>query len=264
MPTSDNPSGRTAPTAAGVNSEIGRLTQRVEELRRVGAMSRRVTLLLVVIAVVEFAAFSYFTVHQVQSNFNQDDVSKAVATLVPQVTPQIRTHLQTVAEHTLPIYRTAATERFQKVGPEVARDALARLEKLPEENGEELNAQLKTAFKNALDRLEPDIKKAFPTLSNEQRVSILHDEFLGAIDKENDAIAHHVNSMADSELQNMKQVLEKFDVPSDTSPAARREREREFLHALVDVMMDSDTTLQPVRVSPTTQPAMKTASAAMP
>ena len=265
MPTSDKPSGRTPPTASGVNSELNRLTQRVDELRRMGAISRRITLILVVIVLAEFGIFSYFTLHHVQSNFNQADLQKAVAERVPQVTPVLTSHLQTVVKDTLPIYRTQATERFQKVGPEVARDALSRLEKLPHENGEELNRQLQVALQGALTRLDPDVKKSFPSLSDEQRASILHQEFLGAVDKENEAIAHHLDGMADGELQNMKQVLEKFDVPADTSPTARKSREREFLHALVDVMMDSDETLKPNAAgSPTTQPAMKTASAAAP
>jgi hypothetical protein len=252
MSSSEKPGGRTAPTAAGIESELGGLQRRVEELKRVQRMSRRITAVLAVIVVVEFAAFAFYTTRNVQANFNQEYVQRAVAARVPEVTPELQRHLVAVAQHTLPVYREEATKRFQKVGPEVARDALDRLQKLPEENGQELNKQLQVAFELALSRVEPDMKSAFPSLSDEQKVSIIHAQFLSAIVKENEEIAHHVTEISDNEMKRMKQVLEKFDVPSETSPAARRAREREFLHALVDVMMDGEFTL---KTPPATRPA---------
>lgn len=251
MPTSQPP-GRTPPTASGIESQLGALQRRVEELKRVQATSRRITAVLAVLVVLEFAAFAFYTSRGLQQNFRQEDVQKAVAARVPEVTPVLRDHLVTVARNTLPVYREQATQRFQKVGPEVAHDALDRLEKLPEENGQELNKHLQIAFEAALSRVEPDMKSAFPSLSDEQKASLLHSYFVSAIHKENEAIAKHVNEMADNELRQMKQVLDKFDVPSETTPAARRAREREFLHALVDVMMDGEFTL---KTPPTTKPA---------
>ena len=252
MSTSQQPPGRTPPTASGIESQLGALQRRVEELKRVQATSRRITAVLAVLVVLEFAAFAFYTSRGLQQNFRQEDVQKAVAARVPEVTPVLRDHLVTVARNTLPVYREQATQRFQKVGPEVARDALDRLQKLPEENGQELNKHLQIAFEAALSRVEPDMKSAFPSLSDEQKASLLHSYFVSAIHKENEAIAKHVNEMADNELRQMKQVLDKFDVPSETTPAARRAREREFLHALVDVMMDGEFTLKP---PPTTKPA---------
>jgi hypothetical protein len=252
MSTSEKSSGRTPPTASGIESQLGALQQRVEELKRVQATSRRVTAVLAAIVVLEFAAFAFYTSRGLRQNFRQEDVQKAVAARVPEVTPVLRDHLVTVVQNTLPVYRDQATQRFQKVGPDVARDALDRLQKLPEENGKELNKHLQIAFEAALSRLEPDMKSAFPSLSDEQKTSIIHSYFISAIHKENETIAKHVNEIADNELTQMKQVLDKFDVPSETTPAAQRARQREFLHALVDVMMDGEFTL---KTPPTTKPA---------
>jgi len=249
---SSKPTGRTAPTASGIESQLGALQRRVEELKRVQATSRRITAVLAVIVVMEFAAFAFFTSRGVQSNFKQEDVQKAVAAKVPEVTPVLRDRLVTVAKNTLPVYREQAQARFAKVGPEVAHDALDRLQKLPEENGQELNKHLQIAFEAALSRVEPDMKSAFPSLSDEQKASIIHSHFMGAIHKENETLAKHVNEIAENELKQMRQILEKFDVPSDTNPATRRAREREFLHALIDVMMDGEFTL---KSPPTTKPA---------
>ena len=258
MSSSSKPSGRTPPTASGIDSQLGALQRRVDELKRVQATSRRITAVLAVLVVLEFAAFAFYTSRGVQSNFRQEDIQRAVAARVPEVTPVLRDHFVTVAKNTLPVYRQQATERFQKVGPEVARDALDRLQKLPEENGQELNKHLQIAFEAALTRVEPDMKTAFPSLSDEQKASIIHSYFMGSIHKENETIAKHVNEVAENELKQMRQILEKFDVPSETTPTARRAREREFLHALVDVMMDGEFTL---KTPPTTRPASSVAAA---
>ena len=263
MPTSEKPKGRTPATAGGIDSELNRLHQRVDELRRIQAMSRRINLILAIIVVAEFALFVYFTREHVQANFNPEDVQRAVAERVPKVTPQLREHFMAVAQHTLPIYREQVTQRFQKVGPEVARDALARLQKLPQENGDELNKHLRSAFDVALSRIEPDMKKAYPMLSQEQQASILQRSFQGVIDAENADIAHHVNDLAENELKTMHEVLDKFDVPSEASLMSHPAREREFLHALVDVMMDSEFTFKSPAApgSPSTRPAMVSADA---
>jgi hypothetical protein len=263
MPTSNKPLGLTLPTASGIEAEVNRLSQTVGELRRVQATSRRITTILALILVAEFAVFTYFTLQHVQANFSQDDLQKAVAERVPQVTPELQQRIVAVARKTMPVYRELATERFQKVGPEIARDALARLQRLPQENGEELNSHLQKAFDTALSRIEPDMKKAFPSLSEEQQVSILHAEFLGAVDKENEEIAHHINGLAENELKSMNEVLNRFDIPSEASMMSPQAREREFLHALVDVMMDGEFTLKKPADSgsPSTRPSMVSAGA---
>jgi hypothetical protein len=253
MPTSTTPSGRTPSTPSGIETELVRLQRRVDELRRVQARSRRITMILAIIVVAEFAAFTFYTTRNVQANFNKDDVQRAVAQRVPELTPVLRERLVSVAQHTFPVYKEEATKTFQKTGPQVARDALERLQRLPEENGQELNKHLQIAFEVAVSRVEPDMKSAFPSLSDEQKTSILHQEFLGAVSKENDDIAKHITEISENELKTMKQVLQKFDVPSETSDEGRRTREREFLHALVDVMMDGEFTLK-TPPAPTTRP----------
>jgi len=258
MALNQKPAGRTPATAAGIESEVMRLQKRVDELRSVQASSRRITLLLVLVVVIEFAAFAVYTREKVTANFNEQALQAAVAERVPKLTPELRDRLLVVAQHTMPIYRDRAMQRFQQAGPEVARDALDRLQKLPEDNGRELNAHLQIAFEVARAKLEPDIQKSFPSLSTDQKAQILHGAFLGAIHKENEGVAKHVTDITERELKSMRDVLEKFDVPAVTSERARRDREREFLHALVDVMMDGEVTF---RGGAATRPATTAPSA---
>jgi hypothetical protein len=102
-------------------------------------------------------------------------------------------------------------------------------------------------------------------LTQEQQAALMHERFLSVIDQENHDIHRHVNELANNELKTMHQVLDKFDVPSEASLMNHQAREREFLHALVDVMMDSEFTFKsPAPSSPSTRPAMVSADAPAP
>lgn len=260
MSLNPKPSGRTPATAAGIEAEVTRLQKRIDELRAVQASSRRTTLVLVLVVLLEFAAFAVYTRERVVANFNQDALRAAVAERVPKLTPELRDRLLTVAQHTVPVYRDRAMQRFEQAGPEVARDALDRLQKLPEDNGRELNARLQASFEVALARLEPDLQKSFPSLSSEQKAQVLHGAFVAAVHRENEAVAKHVIEITERELKSMREVLEKFDIPAETTERGRRDREREFLHALVDVMMDGEVAFRGGG-APATRPATTMPSA---
>jgi hypothetical protein len=215
-----------------------------------------VVLVLLVVIIAQFAAFAYFTKKHVSDNFDTAAVQRAINERVPQLTPQVRDRMMTVAEHVLPVYRDEAMKRFQKVGPEVAQDALNRLQKLPEDNGRMLHDRLVVALNNSVEAVRPDLNKTFPTLTNDKKAEILQEEFAARVGKQNDLIAKRISEIYDTQLKTMRDVLDKFDVPTDTSARERVAREREFLHALVDVMMDSDVSF--AGVSPEAAPARPT------
>jgi hypothetical protein len=256
---SQNASGPTPPSAAGLEEEVERLSRQLERLRGLQASSRRIVLVLLLIVIGEFAAFAYFTKMHVTENFESAAIQRAINERIPQMTPQVRDRMMTVAQHILPVYRDEAMKRFEKVGPEVAQDALGRLQKLPEENGKMLRERLKVALDGAVAKVQPDIRKTFPSLTDDKKMQILQEEFAGRIDKQNQQLATHITGIYDTQLKSMREVLDKFDVPTDMSARERMAREREFLHALVDVMMDSDVSFagvspSPAAPSPTTMP----------
>ena len=252
--------GPTPSNAAGIEGEVERLQRQLDQLRSLQASSRRVVLLLLLIIVGEFGAFYYFTNRNITRNFSQEEVQKAVSQSAPQLTSEVRDKVMTVAQQVLPVYRDEATKRFEEVGPQIAKDALDKLQKLPEDNGKMLQDRLKVALDGAIAQVQPDLRKTYPSLTDDKKTQIIQQEFLAQVQKQNDVLARHLTDVYDGQLKTMRDVLEKFDVPSDTNWQQRMAREREFLHALVDVMMDSDVKFAGVSNAPAS--TMPTASAA--
>jgi hypothetical protein len=259
-----NVSGPTPSNPAQLEAHVERLQKQLDRMQGLQSSSRWIMLLLVVIVMGELAAFVYYTRANLYENFETAAVQRTISQRLPELTPRIRDRIMMVSEHVLPVYRDEAMKRFEKVGPEVASDALGRLQKLPEENGKMLQDRLKVALDGAITQIRPDMNKTFPTLADDKKMQILQEEFTGRVDKQNELLAKHITGIYDGQLKSMKDVLDKFDIPSDTNERQRVAREREFLHALVDVMMDSDMTFSgapaaPPAPKPTTMP---TASAA--
>jgi hypothetical protein len=167
---------------------------------------------------------------------------------VPDVRPDFERHLTDVARDVIPVYREQAVARFRQVGPEVATEAIHRLKALPETSSRKLEEQLTASHSRVLARIEPEIATRYPSLSEARKRELLASYFHDRIDAENKQLASKMESMHISEAIRVQAVLDKFGVADE--PSARPgEREREFLHALVDVMMDSNLT------DPLTMPA---------
>lgn len=244
------PTGASPPETPGIDQRISRIDQQIIELGRIQARSRGASLIVLLIVAAEFAAFAFMTRSHVEANFNDQDVQKALADRLPDVTPELRDHFVRVMQHVLPVYRQQAMARFQVAGPAVAKDAMARLEKLPEENGQEMQQRLDGAFANAMDRLSPDITATYPTLSNDRKLQIMHSEFQTLIDEQNEGIARKVTTIYVAEQESTRSILDKFDIPGDVGKLSPSAREREFLHALVDVLMDSNFNLDLSTIGP--------------
>jgi len=255
-PTPNDPTPAAAP---GLDRKVAQIEQRVVELDRIQASSRRASLIVLLVVAAEFALFALTTRRNVENNFNDQDVQKAIADRLPDLTPELRDHLVQVSEHELPVYRQLALARFQVAGPVVAREAMARLEKLPEENGEEMQKRLDAAFAKAMTRLEPDIENTYPTVSDDRKREIMQSEFQKLIDEQNEGVARHITDIYVKEQESTRTVLDKFDIPGDAGKLSPTARQREFLHALVDVLMDGDFKMDLSTIGP---PAAGTASSA--
>lgn len=241
---SDSTSAGSAPGALpGLDEKVSKIEQRLGELDRVQASSRRFSLIVLLIVAAEFALFALMTRRHVEANFNDQDMQKAIADRLPDVTPELRDHLVRVTQHVLPVYREKALARFQVAGPAVAKEAMARLEKLPEENAQEMHGRLDSAFSKAIGRLGPDIQATYPSLSDERKTAIMKAEFKTLIDAQNESVAKHVTEVYVKEQESTRAILDKFDIPGDAGKMKPSARQRELLHALVDVIMDGDVSV---------------------
>lgn len=242
----------------GIDGPIERIEGRLDELRRMQFMGRMVEIVLILVVLIEFAIFAVTTKAEVSNNFNEQEVQKAFAKGLPVVMPKIRDQVRTVLQNVEPVYRQEASRRLQASGPLIAKDAMARFESLPEDTGNEMMRKLQVAFQTAIDSVEPDIKKTYPSLSNERKMKILQDEFHFQIQKQNDALAKKVTAISEHEKASMLNALDKFGVTAPTKvKISSRDREREFLHTLVDVLMDTDLEADlsiPTAEPPATQP----------
>jgi hypothetical protein len=254
-PTEPAPAGE-----PGLDQKIAKIEQRVVELDQIQARSRRASLIVLLVVAAEFALFALMTRRHVAANFNDQDVQKAIADRLPDLTPLLRDNLVRVSEHAMPVYREQAMARLQVAGPAIAREAMAKLEKLPEENGEEMQKRLDNAFAKAMTRLEPDIRSTYPTLSDEQKNQIMRSEFKQLIDEQNEAVAMHITDIYVKEQESTRTVLDKFDIPGDVGKMSATARQRELLHALVDVIMDGDIKLDLSTIGPPAKTASSTAN----
>jgi hypothetical protein len=217
------------------------IEQRVHQLQHAQAVGRWQMIITALIVIGLFAVFAITTTRRVKENLQEDRLREAVAKRVPDVRPDFERHLTDVARDVIPVYREQAVARFRQVGPEVANEAIQRLKALPESSSRKLEGQLTASHNRVLARIEPEIATRYPSLSDARKRELLASYFHERIDAENKQLATKMESLHTSEAIRVQAVLEKFGV-GEAPPARPGEREREFLHALVDVMMDSDLT----------------------
>ena len=253
--------------------QVADLRQRFADLRKSQGSSSTIVVFLVVIIAIEFTAFAYFTKQRIASNFSQVAIQKAVSDRLPQILPIAGEQLQKAATDALPTYRELAAERFQKLRPELAQRARERLEKIPEETGKLMNEQLQTAFQGALQRVEPDVKATFPSLTDQQKQDLLNVYFHDAIEQRNKAIAAHIDQIYTNELTSMDAALDNFQLPPPGEGPSTDKAQRDFLHTMLmladyelmngDLFAGADKPARTVhsRPMPTTAPATQAAMA---
>jgi hypothetical protein len=118
--------------------------------------------------------------------------------------------------------------------------AYKRFQQLPQEDGQMMQTKLQAAFDGAVKQIEPEMKAAFPNLSDDKRQAMVSDFAAKQIDLQNKAIAAQINQLYTKDLSQMQGVLDKFQLPDDSSPAASdtQSLEREFMHTMVMLLDD--------------------------
>ncbi len=181
-----------------------------------------------------FGIFAIATYSRITGNFERSAVQKAVADRLPDILPVAGQQLQKAATNALPVYKQLATERYEKVRGELAHKSLDRVYRIPEETGTQMSDQLHLSFEKALKKVEPDLKKAFPSLTNQQKQDILNVYFNDAIEARNKEIATHITNIYSAELVKVHNAFDSFDVPTNDNPwTTPTKLHRDFLHTLL-------------------------------
>lgn len=245
-----------APSPADVN--VAELRQRFAELRKRQAAAGRTAVGVAVAVVALFGAFTYFTVNRVRDNFSQPAVQKAVSEHLPAVVPVAGAQLQKAAVAALPVYRDLAVAQFEKVRPELAAKAMARLDGVPDRAGRLMSERVSASFDKALKRVEPELRQTFPSLTDAQKQQVLADYFHDGIAERNQAIASHIEKMYTNELIAAHSALDKFDLPAADAAVDPGRLQRDFLRSLLAVA-DYELANAGDAAAPVGGPAVKTA-----
>ena len=249
-------------TAAGLETQAEHLRQRIEELHRMQGKGKYITLLLVLVIVVEFGVFYTSTRRKVEANFSGQSMQQAMSQRLAQLLPELRDMVVKAGRNALPVYRQLAVARFQQVGPDVAKDAMARLKSIPADVGNELGLSLSKAFDETLTRLRPDILKTYPNLTDEQKLALLRVALYDKIEQQNGAIQSRLTSITEGEKSRMTSLLVKFEPSKATGAPSDSSRERLFLHTLVDVLLDTGFQTDVLAEDAAAAPALKAAKPA--
>jgi acyl carrier protein phosphodiesterase len=221
----------TAATPDAMQREIDALAARLDVLRATQSKARTQTLIVVLIIIVMFLVFMGATWSRISGNFNQVAIEKSMKDRSQVILPQAKDRLIKAAKAAAPTYRDLAMARMREAGPQIAAEARARLDKVPQENGEVLHTELQTTFDRVATRVDPDISAAFPSLTDDRKKAILAD-FHKDVDEENQKIKAHVDQIWTNEMVKMHAAISKFEVA--LAPGQQQDQaEREFLHALV-------------------------------
>jgi hypothetical protein len=232
--------GGSAGGEVGAERRAAAIEARVVKLIEAQSRGRRQMLVIAVLVLVMFGIFALLTTRQVKENLREDRLREAVIARAPDVQPKLEQHLNDVARDVMPVYRDLAVERFKAVGPEVAQTAMDRLKTLPADASKQIETQVQASRERVLARIEPEMAQRYPSLTDARKKELLATYFHDKVDVENEQLASKMNAIRTSESIRMDAVLEKFGVGDEPPPTQPRERERQFLHALVDVLMDSD------------------------
>jgi hypothetical protein len=222
-----------APDPSSPEAHITAMRVRFAELRKRQNAARGQLIILSLVIIVLFGAFAIATYTRVTGNFERSAVQKAVSDRLPQILPIAGEQLTKAATNALPVYKALATDRYEKVRTDLSRKALDRLYKIPEETGSQMSDRLHLSFDKALKRVEPDIKKAFPSLTDAQKQDILNVYFNDAIDARNKEIASHITNIYTAELVKVHNAFNSFDVPSDDNSGDPGRIHKDFLHTLL-------------------------------
>lgn len=221
------------PAVSTADVDVAVIRRRFEELRKRQSSARRTLVATTTLVAALFAGFAHLTVNRVRDNFSEAAVQKAVAKRLPEVAPLAGAQLQKAAVNALPVYRDLAVERYEKLRPQLAERALIRLDQVPERTGRLMSERLDASFARVLQRIEPELRATFPSLTDEQRRDLLTVYFMDGIAERNQAIASHIEGLYTNELIDAHAALEKLDLPAADETLDPDQMQRDFLRSLL-------------------------------
>ena len=222
-----------------VQRELDTLKRLAMDVRRQQSVGRAWMYATTLVVIVLFAVFTWGTYAHIRRSFDQPSVQRAFDDHWKQMRPMAEQMLTATGQNVMPAYGEAIVATLKTRGPGAATVAVDKLKGVPAQAGQEFRDRLAAAFEAAVNRLKPDLKAAFPNLPDDRRQQILQAFVADQIAAQNKRIATRVDQLATNDLIHMQTVLEKFDLPKSTDPAATpSELERRFLHTMVALLDD--------------------------
>lgn len=232
------------------------LRRKFAAIRRWQAISRAVTVLVVLVIVGMFAIFTKTTRDGVMGNFTDERNKKALADAMPKISPMVLDSLKTIAQEAAPVYQAKASERYQRVRDSLGTKAAIRLQKLPEDGGKLMGAKLSEVFNKVIKKVEPQLEATFPSLTDAQRRDLIIDHFAKAIEEQNLKIGTKVDDLKATETARIKGILDKFALPPDEAAPANDQLRKELVRTMILLAeQELDDLDKPVVASPATMPA---------
>jgi hypothetical protein len=274
-----------APSSAtpdAVQRELNELKRHVRDVARLQMVGRAWVYGTTLLVIVMFTVFSWGTYKHIVGNFDLPSIQRALDEHGKAVRPAAEQMLMATYKTVLPTYRDTIVATLRRRGPDTAKAAVDQLKQVPESTGKEFQEKLAKTFDGAVERMKPELRLAFPQVTDERRAQIMQAFVADQIDAQNNRIRIRVDQLYTNDLIHMQAVLEKFDLPRATDPreGGPAGLERRFLHTMVALLDDqvdaayapaptaveTDRPTHPVdaaaqtaaaRMSPTTMPAVR-------
>lgn len=226
-------SNPTSPSNTEPNALPSELRNKFAAVRQWQFISRATTAVALLAVGGLFYNFYTSTRAGVEANFSPEKTRAAAQEALPKVTPLLAQAAQTVYADAAPVYSRLAAERYQRVRDEIGTAALIRLKNLPDQAGKQLGVRLGNSFDRVLKRVEPDLKAAFPSLTDAQRRDLLITYFHDAIDARNQTLALKVDAIHVNERNRVLAVLEKFQLPADENAGSTDQLSKELVRSML-------------------------------
>lgn len=207
-------SGMVPANPAGLEREVDNLRQRFETLQRQQSAARATTLLATLVIIVLFACFGWALFRAGRANLAQEEMREAFVKEAEVIRPDVERHLQSALDVAWPRYRAEGEKRLREVGPEVAAAFRDEFQDLPTEAGQEMTSQLQETLQRVVAKVEPDLRKRFPSLT-EERIARMLEEFRDKhVADQTERLRQKLDTAAVTEGAEVMHILQKFNAPS--------------------------------------------------
>ena len=227
-------SGMTPATPAGLEREVDAIRQRFETLQRQQAAGRMTNLLAMIVILVLFGIFAYALYGKYRAEFADQEQLKAVfADELQKLTPEVQRHMTEALQTAGPRFQQVAVERLQAVGPDIATAFRQEFQNLPKEAGDEMAAKLQQVIDRVSKQVEPDLRKRFPTLT-EERIAAMLTEFRDThVRAQTERLMTKIQQDTIAEGSRIQSILDKFKAPAYEGQDANEMKVR-FVATMLD------------------------------